>query len=96
MVLEMTFDIGKIGATGPHGPGRVGRARRSDKASRPEEVSETKAAAEAREIQAATEAVQSAPDVRLEKIAELRAKIERGDFKVDPEVVAERIIGGGP
>lgn len=32
------------------------------------------------------------PEVRAERVAELRERIARGDYRVDPEAVAERLL----
>jgi len=38
------------------------------------------------------EAAKSAPDVRHELVAEIKAKIESGEYEIDHEAVVERII----
>ena len=40
----------------------------------------------------AIEAVKSAPDVRFEKVAELKAAIESGNYKVDAVKIAEKML----
>ncbi len=46
----------------------------------------------AQEVQAARAALAEVPEVRQERIAELKARIEAGNYKVDPYKVAERIL----
>ena len=46
----------------------------------------------AQEVQAARAALAEVPEVRQERVAELKAKIEAGTYKVDPYKVAERIL----
>ena len=47
---------------------------------------------EARKIQQAKELIDSLPDIREEKVAEIRARIEAGEYEIDGEKVAEKII----
>ena len=78
--------IGPAGPAGPRGP---------DKVEKPEAVEGPEgvvASGRVSEAQLAAQVIASAPDVRLDKINELRAKIEAGEFKVDASEVAERII----
>jgi negative regulator of flagellin synthesis FlgM len=49
---------------------------------------------EARERQAALKAVQEAPDVRADRVAELRRRIAEGTYYVSAETLARDILGG--
>lgn len=46
----------------------------------------------AEEIRAARAALADTPEVRAQRVAELRARVEAGTYRVDPEKVAERIL----
>ena len=46
----------------------------------------------AEEVRAARAALAAAPDIRHERVAELKAQIESGEYKVDPHKVAERML----
>jgi len=46
----------------------------------------------AEEVKAARAALASTPEIRHERVAELKASIESGEYKVDPHKVAERIL----
>jgi len=46
----------------------------------------------AEEIKAARAALAQAPEVRAERVAELKAQVESGTYRVDPDKVAERIL----
>jgi len=46
----------------------------------------------AQEVQAARAALGEVPEVRQQKVEELKAKIMAGTYKVDPHRVAERIL----
>lgn len=69
----------------------------------PEEAprTETRGAAEdtvslsdnARELQVALSAVEEAPEVREETVQDLRNEVESGTYQVNPEDVADRIVG---
>ncbi|MFO8080185.1 MAG: flagellar biosynthesis anti-sigma factor FlgM [Armatimonadota bacterium] len=46
----------------------------------------------AEEIKLARAALAEAPEVRAERVAELKAQVQSGTYKVDPDRVAERIL----
>ncbi len=46
----------------------------------------------AEEIRAARAALAETPAVRAERVARLKAQIEAGTYRVDPDKVAERIL----
>jgi negative regulator of flagellin synthesis FlgM len=45
-----------------------------------------------REIQTALSAVKSAPDVRADKVAEVRKRLENGTYVIDPTRIARGIL----
>lgn len=50
----------------------------------------------ARDFCVAQKALAATPDVREDKVAELRQKIADGTFEVNADLIADRIIEGGP
>lgn len=46
----------------------------------------------AEEVRAARAALAATPEIRHERVAELKAQIESGEYKVDPHKVAERML----
>jgi len=52
-------------------------------------VSLSQASREAQQIQGA---IENAPEVREEKVSSLREKIESGQYKVDNEAVADKLV----
>lgn len=48
--------------------------------------------ARSREMQKIYEILQKTPDVRSEKVAEIKRRIEEGQYRVDSEALAEKII----
>lgn len=46
----------------------------------------------AEEIRAARAALAETPEVRAGRVAELKAQIQSGSYRVDPDAVAERIL----
>lgn len=79
---------GPSGPTPPHGPPEAEKTRPVEEAPAEEAV------VSAAEVEAAARAVQAAPDVRLDRVAELRARIERGQFEIDANRIAEAILEG--
>ncbi|MBC7288030.1 MAG: flagellar biosynthesis anti-sigma factor FlgM [Armatimonadetes bacterium] len=70
------------------GAQRLSRAEGIEPGSRVEEV------AAASQVQAAAEAVRAAAEVRAERVAEIKALLAKGEFKVDVARVAEAILRG--
>jgi negative regulator of flagellin synthesis FlgM len=50
--------------------------------------------ARSREISHLNELIQSTPDVREEKVEQIRRELEGGTYNVQAEKIAEKIIGG--
>ena len=46
----------------------------------------------AKEIQEAEKYLQSVPDIREEKVAELKARIEKGEYKVEGKKIAVKMV----
>jgi negative regulator of flagellin synthesis FlgM len=46
----------------------------------------------AKRIQEAQSKIQSIPDVRTEKVAELKARIENGTYEINPDKIADKMI----
>jgi flagellar biosynthesis anti-sigma factor FlgM len=46
-----------------------------------------------RELARARQAVESAPEVRSEKVASIRKRIEDGTYSVSPELLARKMLG---
>ncbi len=46
----------------------------------------------AKELHAALAAANAAPDIRAEKVAEVKAKVDAGTFSVDTRLVARRML----
>lgn len=81
--LSRVQDAGERGDAGRPQPGREAPADRV-------ELSDT-----ARASQQARQLLDGLPEVRLDKVAELRAKIEGGVYNVRGEQVAVRMLGQG-
>ena len=48
-----------------------------------------------REVQQLDEMIRSTPDVRADKVEQVRRALENGTYNVKAEMIAEKIIGGG-
>jgi len=46
-----------------------------------------------KELRIANETISSVPDVREDKIAEIRDKIESGSYRIDDRAVADKMVG---
>jgi negative regulator of flagellin synthesis FlgM len=46
----------------------------------------------AKRIQEAQSKIQAIPDVRAEKVAELKARIENGTYEINPDKIAGKMI----
>lgn len=47
-----------------------------------------------RELARARQAVDAAPDVRADRVAEIRKRIEDGTYSVSPELLAQKLLEG--
>jgi negative regulator of flagellin synthesis FlgM len=47
-----------------------------------------------RELARARQAVEDAPDVRADKVAEIKKRIEDGTYSVSPQVLAQKLLEG--
>jgi flagellar biosynthesis anti-sigma factor FlgM len=50
---------------------------------------------QAQELHQVMSAVRDAPDVRAERVARLHAQVAAGQYRVDPEAVARRLVEDG-
>jgi negative regulator of flagellin synthesis FlgM len=79
--------IDRIGYTEPIQPGkRPGRSEPVSRSSQADSISLSSEAIEKAEIYRATGLVEAAPDVRADRVAELKAKID------DPAYINDRIL----
>ncbi len=46
-----------------------------------------------RDLARARQAVESTPDVRADKVAEIKKRIEDGTYSVSPELLAQKLLG---
>jgi flagellar biosynthesis anti-sigma factor FlgM len=85
----MRIDPGNVGPVGPKRTEGAPEAGKAEHAGAAEKVSSSA------EVHMAKEAVAATADVRLDRVSEMRARIERGEFKVDAEKVAAGMVEGG-
>lgn len=83
---------------GPQKIQRLDQAKHSDRAEKnggvQPEPDRLELSIQSREISQLDEMIRSTPDVREERIAEVRQAIENGTYNVKAEKIAEKIIGG--
>ena len=77
---------GAVGATPGRRTAAAAGGRRADSVTLSEQ---------ARRLQRALAVVTGLPDVRNERIAELRARLASGDYRVDADEIARRIVEEG-
>jgi negative regulator of flagellin synthesis FlgM len=64
----------------------------TDASSGPKEDTVVKLSKRAKEVQAARKAIESEPDIRLEKTQEIADKIKDGTYEVNHEKTAEKMV----
>ena len=68
-------------------------ASKQTEAARPPQASDrVSLSPRARELLAARRALEAIPDVRAEKVAELKARIDDGTYRIDEEAIAAKMI----
>lgn len=70
-------------------PKKAGNVAKSEKVNDTVEISST-----AKSFQAVRAALTSAPDVREEKVAKLKAQIEAGTYSVSGRMIADKLVEG--
>lgn len=78
-------------ATKPDSANRTARGTAIDYAGATDDV-RADLSTRGKEFAAAKTAAQNTPDVREEKIAELKRRIEAGSYKMDPHAVADKMV----
>ena len=86
---KMRIDPGGLRPVDPKRTEGASEAGKAEHAGGAEKVSSSA------EVRFAQETVAATADVRLDRVSEMRARIERGEFKVDAEKVAAGIVEGG-
>ncbi|SRR5581483_4559242 len=76
----------------------VQRAERQQRGARPKHVESPsgdtlEVSARGRELAKAQEAVDAAPDVRADKVADIKKRIEDGTYNVPADVLARKLLG---
>ncbi len=80
---------GAIGAYSQNAPRKVAGPK---EAARPERTDEVRLSKEAQEVMSLKDKVTQAPDVRKERIEELRRQIEAGTYRPDAREVAAKML----
>jgi len=92
------YEIGKqLPNSTPEEAGKVTKKDVSDVSSPRDSDSSRKGtvvhhSSEWREAKRIEEAIAAAPDVREEKVAELKARIESGEYRIDHDAIADKLI----
>ena len=85
--------IGRSSVERVSGPAVEGAGLGAVEATRPTAGADQVALSQrAEEVKAARAALAETPEIRHERVAELKAQIASGEYKVDPDKVAERIL----
>lgn len=64
----------------------------TDDRSKPSSTDKVELSAESKEMQKIYEVLKSTPDVRAEKVSELKKQVQEGSYQVDSGAVAEKMI----
>ena len=76
---------------------QISQQQKEDAASKPgvkpvEKADTVKISEEARELQEAQKVLENMPDVQVEKVAEIKNKIENGTYEIKPDEIAEKMV----
>ncbi len=82
-------NVGRAGSKAVEGAGSVGEAAGAGATGGSDRLSLSH---HAEEIRTARAALAETPDVRADRVAQLKAQVQSGTYEVDPDKVAERIL----
>ncbi|MCL5054677.1 MAG: flagellar biosynthesis anti-sigma factor FlgM [Firmicutes bacterium] len=71
---------------------KTGSSSNSEKSSGNSSVQELQLSQQGQDIRQALQAIRLAPDVRQEKVQQLQVKLAQGDFKVIPQITAQKLL----
>ena len=71
-----------------------GQATTSSQGVRPSSSESLEISDRSRELARARQAVDAAPDVRADRVAEIKQRIEDGTYSVSPEALARKLLEG--
>lgn len=85
---------GRKPVSGPSPVGGVPRVPRADKAQTPpvEKATDVEISSSSREVTKARAVLAAFPDVRVEKVAEIKPLVDEGSYKVESQVVAKKMV----
>lgn len=72
--------------------GKAARTGRSGEAAAVTSDASAEISSKAREMSLANEVASSAPDVRADKIAELKKRIANKEYNINPDKIADRLV----
>ncbi len=84
--------LGGAGRPEPIGARRLAPDARPDPATDASAAATVHLSSRSRELHAAVRAADQAPDVRAELVREVRARIDSGTYRIEPEVIARRLL----
>ncbi|MEX0781798.1 MAG: flagellar biosynthesis anti-sigma factor FlgM [Dehalococcoidia bacterium] len=90
--------VRKTSSTSPaHGPIDLAERRRQAESAEPSAKSadQARVSESARELARAHGAVEASPEVRAERVAQLKAQIADGNYNPDPKEVAKKLLERG-
>lgn len=96
-----SLDKGRVGEAQVKDTGGVKRSHKSDKSSLIDELSSQRPTKSTEKVELSADTAlfaegvkdaRNAPDVRADKVAQLRAAVREGSYKVDAKAVADRIL----
>ena len=71
-----------------------GQAKTEPRGVRPSSADSLEISDRSRELARARQAVDAAPDVRADRVAEIKKQIEDGTYSVSPELLARKLLEG--
>ncbi|CEK18455.1 anti-sigma-28 factor, FlgM family [Chthonomonas calidirosea] len=91
-----TEEVNRLLATTPIRGGsaksRIARSQNSDSSSISSEAVSVEISAKAQDIQKVKQAIEQVPDVRMDRVMQLKALVESGQYHVSGEEVADLMI----
>jgi len=92
LTMRISGRKGISGATPITGPARISRQQRAEPAPPVSPAADVEISGSTREVDRAREVLAAVPDVRIERVEEIKPLVDDGSYKVESKVLAKKMV----